>query len=91
MNKNVLEYFGEELMLGVRDETITSWDMILDGKMKGITAQQVREKISSFNDEQIEVLKWLILKITDTNLHNLLVMFEQNNEIKVEVYDGQTN
>ena len=78
-------------MLGVRDETITSWDMILDGKMKGITAQQVREKISSFNDEQIEVLKWLILKITDTNLHNLLVMFEQNNEIKVEVYDGQTN
>lgn len=91
MNENILDYFGKMLISSVRDETITSWDMILNGKMKGITAQQVREKMSNFNDEQIEVLRWLIPKITDSSLHNLLVMFEQNDEIKIEVYDGQKN
>ncbi|WP_297422742.1 hypothetical protein [Clostridium sp.] len=91
MNENVLDYFGEKLMLCVRDETIIKWDMILDGKMKGITAQQVSEKMINFNREQIEVLKWLIPKIVDTNIHKFLAMLEEHNEIKVEIYDGQNN
>ena len=91
MNENVLDYFGKLLMSGVRDKTITSWDIIINGKMKGITAQQVREKISGFSEEQIEVLKWLIPKITDSCLHNLLTTIEQNDELKVTIYDGQTN
>ena len=45
MNEDILDYFGNILITEVRDETITSWDMILNGKMKGITAQQVRDKI----------------------------------------------
>jgi hypothetical protein len=89
MNKNALDYFGELLMSGVRDETISSWDMIVNGKMKGITAQQVMEKISSFNEEQIEVLKWLIPKVTDSCLHNLLTTIEQNDELKVTISEGQ--
>ena len=91
MNENVLDYFGKILMSDVRDETITSLDMMLNGKMKGITAQQVREKITGFSDEQLEVLIWLIPKITDTCLHNLLVMLEQNNELKVLLNDGNAN
>lgn len=91
MNENVLNYFGKILMAEVRDETITSWDMMLNGKMKGITAQQVREKIAGFSDEQLEVLTWLIPKITDTCLHNLLVMLEQNDEVKVFLNDGKIN
>lgn len=91
MNENILDYFGTLLMSDVRDETITSWDMILNGKMKGITADQVRDKVSGFSDGQIRVLSWLIPKITDTCLHNLLVMIEQNTRVKVLVNDGHTN
>ena len=91
MNENVLDYFGEILMLEVRDRTIRNWDMILDGKMKGSVAQQVRDKMLNFNREQIEVLKWLIPQIVDLNLHNLLAMVEEHNEIKLGVYDGETN
>jgi hypothetical protein len=90
-NNNILDYFGKILMSDVRDETITSWDMIVNGKMKGITAQQVKEKLTCFSEEQKEVLNWLIPKITDTCLHNLLVMIEQSNKVKVSVNDGQTN
>lgn len=89
MNRNVLDYFGKLLMSGVRDETITNWDMIVNGEMKGITAQQVREKISSFSEEQIEVLKWLISKVTDSCLHNILITIEKNDELKVTISDGQ--
>lgn len=88
MSKNILEYFGEKLIKEVRDETISSLDMMIDGKMKGITAQQVKEKISIFNEDQLSVIKWLIPKITDLGLHNLLVMIEQNDDIKVLVEEN---
>ncbi|MFZ5968226.1 MAG: epimerase [Bacillota bacterium] len=91
MNENALDYFGRLIMSEVRDETITSWDMIINGKMKGLTAQQVREKISGFSEEQIEVLKWLIPKVTDSCLYNLLTVIEQNDELKVTISDGQTD
>lgn len=87
MSGNVLNKFGELLMKDVRDKTISHWDMILDGRMKGISGQQVKAKIDSFSDEQIEVLKWLIPKVIDENLHNLLTMVEENETIKVEVWN----
>lgn len=91
MHENILDYFGKMLMLDVRDRTIRNWDMILDGKMKGSAAQQVRDKLLNFNREQIEVLKWLIPQIVDLNLHNFLAMVEEHNEIKVEICDRETN
>lgn len=88
MSKNELEYFGEKLMKEVRDETISTLDMMIDGRMKGSTAQQVKEKISILNEEQLDIIKWLIPKITDIGLHNLLVMIEQNDDIKVLVKEN---
>ncbi|MHC1686063.1 MAG: hypothetical protein AB6733_24565 [Clostridiaceae bacterium] len=91
MSESILDLFGKKLISEVRDETITTWDMMLNGEMRGVTAQEVKEKISIFSDEQIEVLRWIIPKITDTSLHNLLVMIEQNDEMKLEVFDGERN
>ncbi|RDU23586.1 epimerase [Anaerosacchariphilus polymeriproducens] len=88
MSENILDYFGNKLMKEVRDETISSLDMMIDGKMKGSTAQQIRGKISTFNEEQLMTIKWLITKITDLSIHNLLMMIEQNDDIKVMVDDN---
>jgi len=85
MINNVLDYFGETLMESVRDRTISNWDKILDGKMKGFSAQQVREKIEGFSEEQKEILKWMIPKIVDVGLHNFLAMVEECKNINVEV------
>ena len=60
MNGNILDYFGNKLMKEVRDETISSLDMMVEGKMKSITSQQVREKMATFNEEQIMTIKWFI-------------------------------
>ncbi|WP_411680974.1 hypothetical protein [Clostridium thailandense] len=90
MSKNILDYFGERLICDVRDETIENWNLILSGKMKGVTANQVKEKISNFNQEQIEILKWVISKTIDSSLHNLLLMIDENDEIDVEIDNGET-
>jgi len=91
VSDNMLDKFGEVLMESVRDRTISNWDMILNGKMKGLSAQQVRERIKGFSEEQIETLKWIIPKIVDVGLHNFLVMIEEYENINVEVISNDKN
>lgn len=81
MKKKILDVFGELIMKHVRDETVSTWDRMLDGQMKGLTAQDVNKKVSSFSEEQLEIIKWMIPKIVDQGLHNLLVMFEESDEL----------
>nr|WP_092067147.1 hypothetical protein [Dendrosporobacter quercicolus]NSL49713.1 epimerase [Dendrosporobacter quercicolus DSM 1736]SDL50153.1 hypothetical protein SAMN04488502_10164 [Dendrosporobacter quercicolus] len=88
MSKSVLDKFGEVLVENVRDRTISNWDKILSGKMKGLSAQQVLEKIGGFNEEQKEALRWLVPKIVDVSLHNYLAMIEEYEDINVEVVNN---
>ncbi len=81
MEKNSLDVLGQSLMKYVRDETISTWDRMIDGKMKGLTAQKVKEKVSGLSEEQLEILKWIIPKIVDQGLHNVMVMFEECEEL----------
>lgn len=89
MKDNTLDLFGELLIKQVRDETISEWDMILNGKMKGVTAKEVKNRISSFNQEQLEVLKWIVPQIVDLNLHNLLFTIEESDELFVAIDDKE--
>lgn len=91
MSANNLDKFGELLMESVRDRTISNWDKILNGKMKGLSAQQVMEKIEGFSEEQKEILKWIIPKIVDVGLHNFLAMIEECENINVEVISNGGN
>jgi len=85
MSDKVLDKFGEVLIQSVRDRTISNCDKILNGQMKGITAQQVMEKLDGFSEEQKETLKWIVPKFVDIGLHNFLAMIEENENIRVEV------
>jgi len=91
MSDNVLDRFGEVLIQSVRDRTISNWDKILDGQMKGYSAQQVKKKIEGYSEEQKEILKWLVPKIVDTGLHNLLAMVEEHQNIKLKVTGNGEN
>lgn len=83
--KNILDVFGKVLITEVRDRSISDFDMILDGKMKGITAKTIKEEMKGFSKQQIEVIKWLIPKVVDVNLNHLLEMIESINYINVQV------
>jgi hypothetical protein len=81
-----LELFGELLIRQVRDVTITHWDKILDGRMKGPPAQRATERLASFNEEQRETIRRLIADVTDTALHYLLWTLEQDSaRVSVDV------
>ena len=85
MSDNVLDEFGEVLIQSVRDRTISNWDKMLNGQMKGLSAQQVMGKLEGFTEEQKEILKWIVPKIVDLSLHNFLAMFEEYDNINIEV------
>ncbi len=82
MDKKLNE-FGKLFINEVRDTTIHSLDQMISGTMRGTTAQKIKEKFLNLNHEQIEVVKWLIPKIVDINLHNLLFMIDEYDEIEL--------
>jgi len=82
-----LDYFGELLMRRVRDEAISDWDMIVDGRMKDEGSKIIRAELShrAFNKDQIDVIQWLVPQIVDTALHHLLWTLEQEENVDIAV------
>lgn len=91
MNAIAMDMYGKALMSEVRDETISQIDRTIDGKMRDESSQLIKEKLSQFNSDQLETLKWLVPQIVDLSLHNLLTMIEQSEVVKIMVIDGKNN
>ena len=85
--EDVLNEFGKILITEVRDGTIDSMNKMIDGTMKGTTAKLIRKKIAILNNEQIEILKWLIPEIVDFSLDSMLFMFEGHPDLQL-VFQG---
>lgn len=79
--KEIIEAFGKLLISDVRDHTIETFDGMLQGTIKGITAQKIQEKIKTFDQEQMDALEWMVPQIVDLCLHNMLWMAEQQEDI----------
>src|SRR5437660_1128774 len=80
-----LDDFGEMLIRKVRGNSILDWDKIIDGRIKGATAEKVRPWLASFTLAQREVLSRLLPLIVDTVLHHLLWRLEQSDETRLVV------
>ena len=85
--EDVLNEFGKILITEVRDGTIDSMNKMIDGTMKGTIAKLIRKKIAILNNEQIEILKWLIPEIVDFSLDSMLFMFEGHPDLQL-VFQG---
>lgn len=79
--KEIIEAFGKLLISDVRDHTIETFDGMLQGTVKGSTAQKIQEKIKTFDQEQMDALEWMVPHIVDLCLHNMLWMAEQQEDI----------
>ena len=92
MNQKTLDLFGRILIQRIRDEAIEEWYDILNGKKKGVTAKKIQKLLTSFDEEQLDVLRQIIPEIVDTTLHYLLWTLEQENSINVFVeINGEMN
>ena len=78
-----LDEFGKVFIDSVRDNTIDNFERMFDGRMKGLTAEEVRDKLSLFDDYQKSILLWMIAKAVDQCMHNMLFMLEEHEEIRI--------
>jgi len=85
MSKELLNQFGQFLMQNVRDETISEWDMILNGTMKGDDANKVREILKPLSKENVLLIERILPEIIDSVLHNLLFSIEQEEDVDFSV------
>ena len=85
---NALDLFGKHFIEDTRDRTFKTISKMIDGTMKGVTAQQVSQLLSDFTRDQIDALCRVVLISIDYSLGNMLTMIEQNDEIVV-LCDGE--
>lgn len=53
--------------------------------MKSVSAEDIQEKLAGFDNEQIDIIKWLISKVVDEGLYNILFMLEDHEDLKLSV------
>ncbi len=75
--KKKLDNFGENFIKSVRDNTLFDFDLIVDGKMKSQRAILLHEQIAKLDNEQVELLKFIIKTFVDKALFNSLFFFEE--------------
>jgi hypothetical protein len=81
---NALDEFGKRLMEKVRDETVSDWEMILSGAMKGERAERIRALVES-NPQAIPAI---VPDIVDSVLHRLLNWMETDQEFELCAKDS---
>jgi hypothetical protein len=93
MSRAALNKFGQLLMRRVRDEAVTDWKMMIDGRMKGASAEKVRQLLGSLSEADKRLISHLIPGVVDTVLHHLLWTVEQETDlyVGVETDDGIEN
>src|SRR5262249_4370089 len=85
MSQAALDRFGHLLMTKVRDESISEWNMIVTGKMKGERVMKLRQLIERLSDTERHVFLSLVPEVVDSVLHHLLWMFEQEQSVRIGV------
>ena len=90
MASSQLDRLGEILMTRVRDRAIGDWDKIIDGRMRGNTAEKVREELASSGRDATQVLTRMVPRVVDTVLHHLLWTLEQEPGLDLSVGVGET-
>jgi len=81
--RNPLDVVGELLMVRVRDKSIEDWEKILDGRMKGQSAEKVRQEFVVTGSEMPDIVRRMVPRIVDTVLHHLLWTLEQDQAVNL--------
>src|SRR5262245_36542695 len=86
LDNEALDRFGELLVRRVWDQSIWHWTEILHGRMKGVTAEQLRPELSRLDHRQLVLVENLLPQIVETVLHYLLWTLEQEEDVDISVH-----
>jgi len=73
-----LKKFGEDFIKQSRDTTLDKYDMIAAGKMKSEEAKRIYSLLKSFDKEQLEKIKSIVINMVDRTIFNTLFLFEES-------------
>ncbi len=79
-NDDILEKFGHMLMTEVRDDAIDKYEKMVSGRMKSTQAIEFNKKLSSLNDDQLSLVREVVVNSIDDVIHNFLWMIEQHDD-----------
>lgn len=85
-NKDV---FGQFLVTEFRDNTIDFFEILVKGDWKSPGLQKLQLELSSFDQDQIDIIRRVLIRSIDTGMHDLLFKLQEQadfeNEIKILV------
>lgn len=80
LDKELLDIFGQKIISSVRDQAIFEFEAMVQGKMKSENMVKLNNELKTFDKNQIEILKKVVLTTIDNVIYNTLNMLEQNEE-----------
>ena len=80
---NKLSNFGELFIKSVRDNTLFVLENVIAGHMKSDIHKEIHEQIKGLSNDDLHLLKTFSYKMVDHALHNMLFMFQENEEWKI--------
>lgn len=83
--QEALDRFGSLLVNRVREKAIQDWTKILDGRMKGESAERLRPELSRLEPGDLALIERLVPMIVDTAMHHLLWALEQEESVDIAV------
>ena len=85
---NSLDKFGRVFIEEARDRSIRLFDKRIHGSMRDEESQKLFGKVNSLSDDAQDVIKEIIPDIVDLCLHNMLNLFEENEDLQI-IVDGE--
>jgi len=85
MSNEALDKFGELFVKFGRDNAIRRWYAIIDGKMGGIWAEEIRKLLEGLSPEAIQALRDVTPHLVDSVLTNLMYGLEESEDVNVSV------
>jgi len=81
-----LDVLGKFLVCNVRDKGVDRWSKLLDGQLKGVDAEAVREKLRAYpSADVVDFAHWLIPQVVENTIQKLLSALEQDESVFVSV------
>lgn len=78
--EEILQKFGQILISEVRDEAIDKYEMTVSGTMKSAAATEFHNKLNKFSEDQLSVVRQVVVSSIDDVVHNFLWMLEQHED-----------
>lgn len=77
MNKTILDEFGEEFIVAIRDVSLQQFEKVVSAEMKDAESKRMSALLAKCTEEELALIKEVAYKMVDVTLHNTLFFFEQ--------------